>query len=408
MIELKMSRYSLVLLFRYILLLCFCHIAHSLHSQQLQKHHQQQQQILAIETNDNPLMIIGARGYCWWRIEGFCLGISHPKSVIVQNTKSHLKWKWDLDSIKQKYIARKVKGCIENSESINEVKQVANGSKVVAIIGNAAMVFDVPSASNHYTPLIRFAICVTYTHTLELLPNDFLAVATSGGAQSDGIEIYDLRTSAPAVDRPDPPPVQIIQGFPAVHGLLWDEKDRKLWAVGNDKSPVGDEHSRGVLRGFSFAPSSDRKTVLQASEGDEFIIRPTVRLTAEWGSTTKWWNGPHDLVGIPHTRKLLITSDLGVVGVDLKSRDYLDGSEVDKILAGFTPVDERHGLPRSDIKCMSLNGQGQVMYVQAAWRSVFSDVVNVIEGGDGVTKVTTENGVYKARWFMSIPGWPTA
>ncbi|KAI6758480.1 hypothetical protein HG530_010720 [Fusarium avenaceum] len=403
-----MSRYPLVLLFHFVVLLCFCHISHSLHSQELQKHHHQQQQILAIETNDNPLMIIGARGYCWRRFKGFCLGIPHPKSVIAQNTKNHLKWKWYLDSIKQKDVAQKVKGCIENSESITEVKQVANGSKVVAIIGNAAMVFDVPSASNHYTPLISFAICVTSTHTLELLPNDFLAVATSGSAQSDGIEIYDLRTSAPAVDRPDPPPVQIIRGFPAVHGLLWDEKDRKLWAVGNDKSPEGDERSRGVLRGFSFAPSSDRKTILQASEGDEFIIRPTARLTVEWGSATKWWNGPHDLVGIPNTRKLLITSDLGVVGVDLKSREYLDQSEVDKILAGFTPVDERHGLTRSDIKCMSLNGHGQVMYVQAAWKSDFGKVVNVIEDGDGVTKVPVENDVYKARWFMSIPGWPTA
>ncbi|KAM0342909.1 hypothetical protein ACHAPU_009113 [Fusarium lateritium] len=115
---------------------------------------------------------------------------------------------------------------------------------MVAIVGYAAIVFDTPSPSNDYMPRIRFAICVKDSHTLELLPEDFVAVATTGKTQTDGIHIYDLRTSAPTIDRPKPPPAQVIEGFPAVHGLLWDEKARKLRAIGNDKSPEGDEPSQ--------------------------------------------------------------------------------------------------------------------------------------------------------------------
>ncbi|KAH0421234.1 hypothetical protein CcaCcLH18_13554 [Colletotrichum camelliae] len=378
-----------------------------MHLQQLHEQ-QEKQHILTVSNNADNLMIIGARGKCWMWLGSWCPYKSYPKRIIVQRASDDIEWKWDLDSIRQQGIAPKVKACIENSDSITEVKRVANGSKVAAIVGNAAMIFDVPSASNHNTHTIRFAICVKDTHTLELLPNDFLAVATTGKTQSDGIEIYDLRTSAPLVDRPDPTPVQTIQGFPAVHGLLWDETDQKLWAVGNDKSPKGDERSQGILRGFSFAPNSDRSTVLQVSEEDEFIIRPTDRLTVEWGSGTNWWNGPHDLVGIPNTRKVLVTSDLSVVGVDLESRVFLDESEVDKILEGFTPIGgNRHGLPRSDIKSNSINAEGRVIYVQATWGQYYSDIVNLIEG-KGVAKARVEHNVYKTRWFADIPGWPAA
>lgn len=343
-------------------------------------------------------MIIGARGKCLVWLGSWCPFKTYAERIIVQKDSNHIEWKWDLDNIKQQGITPKLKACIENMDSITEAKRVSNGSKVVAIVGNAAaMIFDVPSASNHDTPTIRFAICVKNTHTLELLPDDFPAVATTGKAQSDGIEIYDLRTSTPLAGGPDPIPVQAIQGFPAVHGLLWDEKDQTLWAVGNDKSPEGDERSQGILRGLSFAPNSDRSTVLQVSEEDEFIIRPTDRLTAEWGSGTNWWNGPHDLVGIPNTRKVLVTSDLSVVGVDLESRVFLDEFEVDKILEGFTPIGgNRHGLPRSDIKSMSINAEGRVMYVQATWGQYYSDIVNLIEG-KGVAKVRVEHNVYKAR-----------
>ncbi|KAK2738854.1 hypothetical protein CKAH01_18735 [Colletotrichum kahawae] len=378
-----------------------------MHLQQLHEQ-QEQQHPLTVDTNDDSLMIIGARAECWVWLGPWCPYKRHPKKIIVRKASDEVKWEWDLDNIKQQDIPPKVKACIEDSYSITEVKRVANGSMVVAIVGNAAMIFDVPSASNHNTHTIRFAICVENTHTLELLPNDFLAVATTGQTQSDGIEIYDLRTSTPLAGGPDPNPVQTIQGFPAVHGLLWDETDQKLWAVGNDKAPKGDERSQGILRGFSFAPNSDRSTVLQVSEEDEFIIRPTDRLTAEWGSRTEWRNGPHDLVGIPNTRKVLVTSDLSVVGVDIESRVFLDEPEVDKILEGFTPIGgNRHGLPRSDIKSMSINGEGRVMYVQATWRKYYSDVVNVIEG-KRVTEVRVWQDVYKARWFADIPGWPAA
>ncbi|KAL6922721.1 hypothetical protein FSST1_006747 [Fusarium sambucinum] len=383
------------LILHFLFLLYFTCLSRSINV--LQRQNVRHQQVLNQVNNNEDLMIIGARGY--WGI--------FSKHIAIRDRAGNLKWSWYLDMAQEKDIPKKVKSCIHSLDSITEIKRAAGGDKVVAIVGDAIIVFDMPSSANGFLPKVRFASCVNSSHTAELLPDDFLALATSGNTQSDGLYIFDLRTSAPTVDVPDPRPVQIINGFPAVHGLLWDEAATKLWAVGNDRAPEGDKPSQGLLRGFNFAPNSDRTTVLHPSKEDEFLIGEPTRLTTEWGSNTKWWNGPHNLVGIPHTRKVLVTTDLSVFGIDLGSRGFLAESEVDKILAGFEPIGNRHGLPRSDIKSLSINGQGQTLYVQANWGEYFSKDVMVIEGNGEVSKVNV-GSVYKARWFTEIPGWPTA
>ncbi|KAF5672292.1 WD40 YVTN repeat-like-containing protein [Fusarium heterosporum] len=363
----------------------------------VKQEHSQQQPLLNWKNDPNESMIIGVRGH--WLLR--------QKHIAIQNPSGDLKWSWYLNVDHEKDIHPKVKDCIHLGDSITEIKRAASGSKIVAIVGSAVIVFDTPSLSHTFLPRIRFAICVKQSHTVELLPNDFLAVATSGQTQSDGIHVYDLRTSAPAADRPEPPPAQVIEGFPAVHGLLWDEKARILWAIGNDKAPEVDEPSQGLLRSFSFDLNSDRKTILRPSEHDDIPIGKPTRLTIEWGSNTRWWNGPHDIAVIPNTRKVLVTSDLEVHGIDLESRSFLDESEVNTILKGFESNGKRHGLTRSDIKALSINGQGQVIYVQADWGYWSTKAVRVIKGAGKVTQVDVGD-VYKARWFTEIPGWPAA
>lgn len=343
-------------------------------------------------------MILGVRG-----------NLLFPSHICVQDASGDVIWKWSPSKVdKIDNLPDDIKSSIKNGHSITEVKWAANGTKILAVVGNAAIVLNYAPNNPELDRHIVFAIHVKDTHTLELLPNDYLAVATTGSSHWDGIEIYDLQTSKPKIDEPGPRPVQTIRGFPAVHGILWDEKSQKLWAVGNDKSPGGEEGpSQGLLRGYAFNPDfcQSRMTILKEDKVEEYPVSVPTELTTEWGDN--WWDGPHDLAGFPFTRILLITTDLDVFGFDVESRTFLDAPDVDRLLDGFEPVSRPASLPRSDIKCISVNGNAEVMYVQAIWQRYFGTDVRII-GKDGVVKIPVPTTVYKARWFTGIPGWPAA
>lgn len=343
-------------------------------------------------------MIVGLRG-SW----------SSCGTIIIKAPLGNNEWEWKTRYVKSdKYLPLEVRSCITRGESMTEVKWAANGTKIVAVVGYAAIVLNYAPENPELDQRIDFAICVADTHTLELLPDDFLAVATSGSKQSDGFKIYDLRISQPLLDEPSPRPVQTIRGFPAVHGLLWDETSRKLWAIGNDKSPAGTEGpSQGVLRGYAFNPDPCRREILDRGF-DEYPVSVAEKLTTEWGPETNYWDGPHDLTGIPNTRKILITTDLHVVGFDVESRTWLSDAEVDSFLNGFVPVGNRANITRSDIKSISMNKDGRLIYVQSKWKEWFGEDVRIIEKDHKLTKFPVDTSVYKARWFMESPGWPAA
>jgi hypothetical protein len=344
-------------------------------------------------------MILGIRGH-----------EDSPSHIRVQDASDGDPWEWSPSKVGgSDNLPEDIKWSIKQGHSITEVKWVANGTKILAVVGNAAVVLNYAPNDPNLDKRVVFAIHVKHTHTLELLPNDYLAVATTGSSYWDGIEIYDLQTSKPRLGEPGPRPVQTIRGFPAVHGLLWDETSQKLWAVGNDKNPGGEEPSQALLRGYSFNPNfcHSRTTILIEDEVDEYPISIPKKLTDEWGPST-WWDVPHDLAGIPFTRKMLITTDLNVFGFDLESRTFLDDFDMDTILDGFEPVSRPPSLPRSDIKCISMNGDGEIMYVQAKWMHWFGYDVRIIDGDGRLKKIDIPTTVYKARWFAEIPGWPAA
>lgn len=349
------------------------------------------------EASTSRRMILGIRG-----------NGSLPGHIEVQDHSGNVQWKWHPSNVdKANYLPDGIKSCIKKGSSVTEVKWAVNGTKILAVVGYSAIILnyapDNPALDQH----IDFATCVNDTHTLELLPDDFLAVATTGKTPRDGIEIYDLHISKPRLDDPHPLPVQTIRAFPAVHGLLWDGISRNLWAVGNDKSPAGNEGpSQGLLRGYVFNPDSGRRNVLDDEQVKEYPVSVPTKLDAEWPG---YWNGPHDLAGIPYTRKMLITTDLDVFGFDIHSQTFLNASEVGGYLKGFEPVSEGRpaSLPRSDVKCISINGNDEVMYVQSKWQQDFGADVRILEDGR-VKKIPISTSIYKARWFAEIPGWSAA
>ena len=80
---------------------------------------------------------------------------------------------------------------MKDAHSATEVKYAAKGRKITAIIGYAAVVINYTPENSDLDKTLAFATCLhgetESAHTLELLPDDVLAVATTGQSQKAGV-----------------------------------------------------------------------------------------------------------------------------------------------------------------------------------------------------------------------------
>ena len=358
-----------------------------------------------------PHIIYGIRGE-----RGYFGSISRPAKIRIVDVESRTQWEWEATNI-DKSIPSQIRSCIEDGVSVTEVKWAKGGTRIVAIVNNAAIIIT-HAPGDDKDKQVEFAVCITSSHTVELLPDGFLAVATTGKSPKDGIEVYDIdQFELKKQLGSSPCALQIITGFPAVHGLLWDEAEEKLWAVGNDVAPDGSEgSSQSLLRAYPFNTNHSKGWYPIIETGvKSYNISPPQQLDVEWtGSDARWWDGPHDLIGVPDERLMLISTDLDAHVFDAESRAFLEEDKViERFLQGFRPIGERKGtngttLPRSDIKSMSLNGKDYLLYVQAIWGGWFGNRISIIGNGSFQRDIAVPEQLYKSRWFAEVPKWPTA
>lgn len=169
-----------------------------------------------------------------------------------------------------------------------------------------------------------------------------------------------------------PSPVQKFAGVRAIYGMLWDQQSQTLWAVGKTDAADGSGgEAMGIVQGYKYDQSSNK-----LSESKGFTMSSAERLDAEWKGQPfeKWWDGPHDLVPVPSSRTLLISTDRDLHAINLDTGEFNDSGEqlVQQHLRGFRPLGDRTAddgqtLPRSDIKSISLRQDGSVPYTQAPW-----------------------------------------
>ncbi|KAG5952533.1 hypothetical protein E4U53_000608 [Claviceps sorghi] len=231
------------------------------------------------------------------------------------------------------------------------------------------------------------------THSAEMLPDGKIAIATTSSDMTGNIKIFDIYRSQSVRAEP----IQKLDGIPAVHALLWDDRRRVLWAAGNDRSPRT-EGSTSILNAYKYVAG------LFQAQGESHVITNSTRLSTEWGFGTSWWNGPHAMTPIPHQRRLLITTDLDVHVYDIDTRTFQHGEfVVQQYLKGFQPDGVRTGpdgvsLPRSDIKSVAFLENGNALYVQAQWGQVFGKHVNYLSGGNKQPNIWDQI-LYRSRWF---------
>lgn len=221
---------------------------------------------------------------------------------------------------------------------------------MLAIYGNAAIIVNYAPENPLSDKQLLFAVCLDRnSHSLELVPDDKLAIATTSQGLQGSIKIFDCAQNNPS-------PVQELHLLPVCHALVWDQHDQTLWAVGNDKPPNGDDgKSYSILNGYQYDKPNGRfrRAVL-----DTYRVTEVASLLEEWTDAdfAGWWDGPHDVVPIPNERKLLIATGRDIHLFDITNGTFEHGDAVmQKYLPGFQPVDYRTGrngvlLPRSDLK----------------------------------------------------------
>ncbi|KAK2601834.1 hypothetical protein QQS21_004617 [Conoideocrella luteorostrata] len=326
--------------------------------------------------------------------------------IVIHDTSGKPSWTWSFqegknisaDLQKCLYDVCKGSGC-----GAPENKWAHRGDSVLAIHGYAAVII------NHHPgqdsdKAVTFGICLNRddmdnSHTVELVGDGKLAVATTTDEMTGSIKIFDIHNTKGPLD----PPIQQLDGIPATHALVWDAHNSVLWAAGNDRSPIQDG-STSILNAYTHQQDGSFDTTPETQ-----TITTAARLTTEWGSDTPWWDGPHAMAPVPQQRKLLITTDMDVHVYDMDAKTFEHGAPVAQdYMPGFQPVGARTGpdgvdLPRSDIKSVSYSESGQLLYVQAEWNETYGDTVNFITNGQKGTNIWNQM-LYRSRWFTR-PAW---
>ncbi|CAI7669048.1 unnamed protein product [Penicillium bialowiezense] len=323
------------------------------------------------------------------------------------------EWKWEGASGVNQYLKTltNLTSCLNGTNywSATEVKFARNGTLIAAIYANAAVVIHREPGDKTMDKKVLFATCTNdllgNAHTVEVLPGNKLAVATSGKTSDDGFLVFNM--SSPLSDSPKV--LQQIKGLRAVHGLIWDEHAQMLWANGLNEAPDGGatHPAQAVLQGYYYDKSTE---LLEESRTTKFQFPCASDLHTEWGggAYATWWDGPHDLAPVPNERKLLLTTDLDVYVFDINKGAFERGECAQSdYLKGFRSLGSRRGVNSQGREDVSLGLNDSLIYVQAPWKSAsaLGNQINVYHNGVYIPLFKRWD-VYRSRWFADVPGWP--
>ncbi|KAM3560611.1 hypothetical protein ARSEF4850_003579 [Beauveria asiatica] len=350
-------------------------------------------------------------------ITGLYANDTVPAQIIVHDVNGRPSWTWSAaDAAAQPDMPADLLRCIQSPTAVPEAKWANSGGSVLSIYNAAALLINhAPGgADGDQDKRVTFGVCLdrdgmTNTHSLELVPDGQLAVATTNPSAAAGsIVVFNVSAGLQA----NAAPAQSLNGLPATHGLVWDEVAGLLWGVGSSADPSGALPAAPALAGYRYGRGAFQST----SPTYAYNVTGSLNLGTEWNGTqyAGWWDGGHDVTGVPGRRQLLFSSDTDLHVFDIDSQTFESGAAVARnYLPGFMPVDSRVGadgqaLPRSDIKSLSIDGNHNVLYVQAVWQDVTSNQINLLENGRLQPALTYSQALYRARWFADTPTWPKA
>ncbi|KAJ5770306.1 uncharacterized protein N7511_002357 [Penicillium nucicola] len=352
----------------------------------------------------------------WNQIITGCYG--RPPLWKIHDRHGEVSWRFHRDDVTQKLPPDVHKCLYAHANDATEVKYMNNGTSVGGVYSDLAVVMNHTPENPATDKLFTFTLCrrndvLWNAHTLEPLPNDLLAVGTTGQRAWDGILVYNASAANPLMA--NPPIIQNITGLRAIHGLIWDEQGQMLWAAGTDAAADGSDPvpAYGTIIGYPWNRTSG---LLYKDDRYIYKLPEAKRIEAEWGKGYSWWAGLHDLVPIPGQRKFLVSEDRGLHAFDIETEQYTEHYEnvTEKYLQGFEVTTKgRHGytdgeweeLPQSDLKSFNIAPDGSFIYVQSLWTKFRGFHTSLVVDGKR-RKINIGDEIYRSRWFGNVDGWP--
>lgn len=342
-----------------------------------------------------------------------------PPLIKIHDRDGAVRWSFEREDVTQK-LPTSVKHCLySNANDATEMKWVRGGRSIAAVYSELIVVINHHPENPATDKQLTFTACrdnkhLWNAHTVEALPGDRLAVATTGQRPWDGILVYNMSSSLPLMAKP--PIMQNITGLRAIHGMIWEEKTQILWACGTDAAADGSDKrpAYGVVQGYPYNPATGL-----LSKDDRYVYRlaDAIDIDAEWGKGNTWWAGPHDLVPIPNERKFIVTNDIGFHLLDLEVGNFTLHYQdvVEAYMKGFeVTTADRHGtnragdwveLPQSDLKSLNLAPDGSFIYVQSLMRKYRGFHTSLVTFGQR-RKINIGDEIYRSRWWGDMDGWP--
>lgn len=261
------------------------------------------------------------------------------KLLIVNYDKSEdnipdIEWKWDAHedaTLPLEYRQQKF-------NSMDDCKASKDGKEIlVASSSGAIALIELKSKK------VVFVASVPNAHSIEFLPNGYIAAAASTDLQGNKVMVFNPKISNKAV---------ATDSLYSAHGVVWDEKSQILYALGFD-----------VLRAYK----------LNYEKGAQLLEKIN-----EWRIPGK---SGHDLFLTADSRALYITEHTNAWKFDILLEKFIQ-------IADF-PV-------KANIKSIGRNRANQIIYTEPE-ESWWTFSVNFLNPERKFIFPTIK--VYKARWF---------
>lgn len=211
---------------------------------------------------------------------------------------------------------------------------------LISSSGGACAVVEFPTGK------VLWYARVPNAHSIELLPRDRIIAAASTHAQGNRLMLFSLRA-----------PDEVIwdTSLVSAHGVVWDQKHQRLWALGLKE-----------LRSYTL---KDWKT-----------DKPSLELEQEYPLPDE--NG-HDLLAIAGSDDLTVTTGRHVYLFDRTKREFRTQSDV---------PDQEH------VKSFNVHPlNGRVAYTHGSDRHWWTDTIHLLHPKQDVT--LKGRRMYKVRWL---------
>jgi len=266
---------------------------------------------------------------CGWD-EVFILNVAGSRAISTNKV-----WSWKTSDRADLPAHRR-----DKFRSTDECKPVESGRKILITSsgGGVALV-------ERATKKTLFYGFVGNAHSAEMLPGDRIVVAGSRHTQGNCLAVFDVRQ-----------PEKIVYSEPldSGHGAVWDDARQLLWALGYEQ-----------LKALRLKDWKGTQPKLQTAAVYE--------LPAKSG---------HDLVAVPRTDELLLTTGRGVFLFDRERRTFRPHPELGDI---------------TEVKSIAIHpASGQIVYTRAEGTNWWTARLRMMNPA-GEIQLPGER-LYKVRW----------